>query len=172
MAANPEILRRLADSLHAKAGEIEGVKPTIGDPVVPGIPAGAVAIAPGKTRLDTTADIRDSIAALVGSGLTKRGVNKEIDSHAARILALLPRNEAQKLLTHIQVFNSNASGNPTQRLQRFYDINSSNPDTQALLQKVKAFGTGPITGLRESTDVANQQLAQGLSPTAPIVVTK
>lgn len=169
MAANPVILRNLGNFLHSRAGEIEGGKPA-GDPAVSGLPANTPVISPGKTPLDTTADIRDSINALVGSGLTKRGVNKDIDAEAARILTLLGRDAGQKLLTHIQVYNANASGNPTQRLTRFYDINSSNPDTQTLLQKVKSFGTGPITGFKESTNVANQQLAQGLSPTAPIVV--
>ncbi len=167
MAANPAILRKLGDFLHSRAGEIEGGPVT---PVVPGIPAGAAQIAPGKTPLDTTADLRDSINALVGSGLTKRGVNKDVDAEAARIMTLLGREQGQKLLTHIALFNGTASGNPTQRLTRFYDINSSHPGTQELLQKVKSFATGPITGFRESTNVANQQLAQGLSPTAPIVV--
>lgn len=176
MAANPAILRRLADSLHAKAGELDGTKPAVTGPVipvaqgVPGLPPGAAQIAPGKTPLDTTADLRDSINALVGSGLTKRGVNRDIDAEAARIMTILGRDAGQKLLTHIQVYNAQASGNPTQRLTRFYDVNSSHPGTQELLQKVKSFGTGPITGFKESTNVANQQLAQGLSPTAPIVV--
>lgn len=171
MAANPEILRNLGNFLHSRAGEIDGGPVT---PAVPGIPSGAAQIAPGKTPLDTTADIRDSINALVGSGLTKRGVNRDVDAEAARIMTLLGREQGQKLLTHIALFNGTASGNPTQRLTRFYDVNSSHPGTQEILQKVKSFGTGPITGFKESTNVANQQLAQGLSPTlgatAPIVV--
>lgn len=177
MAANPSILRNLGNFLHSRAGEIEGGKAAPVGPVIPviqpvaGLPPGAAQIAPGKTPLDTTADIRDSINALVGSGLTKRGVNRDVDAEAARIMTLLGREQGQKLLTHIALFNGTASGNPTQRLTRFYDVNSSHPGTQEILQKVKSFGTGPITGFKESTNVANQQLAQGLSPTAPIVVT-
>jgi hypothetical protein len=143
----------------------------IGGPVT-GIPAGGTNVATAKTPLDETANLRDSIGALVGSGYTGLNANTppEIRAHVTHILNAMPAKDAQNLLTHISIQNQTpgvAALNPTQRLQRFYDIRSSQPGTDALIQKVKAFGTGPIAAFSETPEVLNQQLA-----TAPVVVKK
>lgn len=144
----------------------------IGGGPVTGIPAGGKNVATDKTPLDQTAALRDSIGALVGSGYTSSNPNTppEIRAYVTHILNSMPAKDAQNLLTHISIQNQTpgvAALNPTQRLQRFYDIRSSQPTTDALIQKVKAFGSGPISAFSETPDVTNQQLA-----TAPVVVKK
>lgn len=146
--------------------------PAVGGPIV-GVPANAKPSGFQRTALDDNADIRDSIGILVGSGLTKRGVNKEVDAHATRILKMLGPAAGQKLLTHIKVYNSRpdlAGQNPTQRLTRFYDIQSGDPGVQGLISKAKAFGTGPIAAYSETPDITAQQFAG--APATPVVVRK
>ena len=133
------------------------------DPKLPG-----KAIGTDKTKLDETADLRDSISALVASGYTSlkpkgsAATSNDVKAHVTRILNTLPTKEAQNLLTHIAIYNQNpdiTNLNPTQKLQQFYDINSSNPQTNELLRKVKSFGSGPTSGFQESTEVLNKQLS-------------
>lgn len=161
MPANQSILAGLQQYVASKTG----------DPIK-GVPPAATTIATPKTTLDQTAALRDSIGALVGSGYTGTTANTspEIRAHVTNILNSMPVKDAQNLLTHITIQNQ-APGvtvlNPTQRLQRFYDIRSSVPQTDALIQKVKAFGSGPISAFSETPDVTNQQLAA-----APVIVKK
>lgn len=129
-------------------------------------------VSTNKTELDTLANLRDSISALVASGYTSlkgeggKSASDEIKAHVNNILYSMPQEEAQKLLTHIAVYNQNPNSvklNPLQRLQDFYDINSSNPQTNYLLKRIKAFGSGPISGFKESPELLNQQIASSVA---------
>lgn len=135
-----------------------------------GIPDNAKTVATDKSKLDDMLDLRDSISALVGSGYTPKATDPTVLAHRTRILNMMPAQEAQNLLTHIAIQNQQPGVqtlSPTQRLQRFYDIQSSIPATNMLLQKVKSLGTGPISAFSETPDGLNQQLAA-----APVVVKK
>lgn len=136
-------------------------KKGIGDPTT-GIPDSAKQIARNKTNIDDTVAMRDNIGALVGGGYTGKGTPQNLRGYVTAILNGMPAQDAQNLLTHIAIQNQTPGVsllNPTQRLQRFYDIRSSVPATDALIQKVKSLGTGPIAAFSETPDITNQQLA-------------
>ncbi len=124
---------------------------------------------PSKPGLDTTADIRDAVSALVGAGYTGKTADPELAAHRDFIIRTLPAGQGQNLLTHIAVQNQTNGFSimkPEQRISRFYDINSSVPATDDLLRKLKAFGTGPVTGFRDTQDVFSRKLAGDTNPIA------
>jgi len=114
------------------------------------------------TKLDDMAAIRDSISALAAAGYNGSKMSEGLRGHASRILGMLPADVAHKLLTHLALQGQREgteSLSPAARLQRFYDIESSDPATNAILQRAKAFGTGPMSAFRETPDIVSQQLA-------------
>jgi hypothetical protein len=134
----------------------------------PTMPA-AQTIAPNKTRLDDTADLRDSISVLLGKGYTANPGDEDMKAHQARVLALLGPAAGQQLLSHLQVFNQRPGMDklsPDERVQQLYSLGSQHPVVGPILNRVKSFGTGPTSGFRESVDVANQKL-QGTYKNAP-----
>lgn len=109
-------------------------------------------------------DVRDQIGILVGGGY--KGLHDEPSQMAfQRLSDLLGQKKAQDLTSHIIIQNSRPdfqTMKPEQRLGRFYDINSSNPGTNEVLQKMKGLGTGVIPGYTGSSYLQAQR-QQGIS---------
>lgn len=116
-------------------------------------------------KADTDADLRDSVAMLVGGGYTNLG-DDQSRAHFNQMASTLGTKKAQDLLLHIFLQNQRpgfAQMKPAERLQRFYDIPSSNAPTQETLDKLKAFGSGPQAGYSDSINLTNQtQQGNGL----------
>jgi len=125
-------------------------------------------ISPGRTPLDDTADVRDVLSGLVGKGMT--GLNDDDTRNGYyRLQQLVGPQQAQKLMTHMFVFNSRPDlkgAAPETRIKSFYDTPTSDPDISGTLGKVKSFGYGVLPGFRQSTSQLNQSLS---GQTAPIV---
>lgn len=123
-------------------------------------------IASKRTRgpIVDDADVRDQISILVGGGY--KGLHDETSQMAfQRLSDLLGQKKAQDLTSHIIIQNSRPdfqTMKPEQRLGRFYDINSSNPGTNEVLQKMKGLGTGVIPGYTGSSYLQAQR-QQGIS---------
>lgn len=121
-----------------------------------------------RTPADNDADLRDSVSLLVGGGFTDLK-DENARANFLRIRTILNDDQkAQNLLTHIFLQNQRPGWQqmkPEQRVSSFYDINSSDKGTSELLQKIKSFGTGPVSGYTDSVNEVNQQQqGQGLNP--------
>lgn len=115
------------------------------------------------------ANVRDSITALVGTGYNGTQQDDLTRGHVKLLLTTLPEGKAQNLLTHIALYNQRpdaASKSPVQKVQSFYDIIPTNPETNSIIQQAKNFSTGVMGGINSSPEIVNQQL------TAPIIAKK
>jgi len=64
----------------------------------------------------------------------------------------------QKLVTQALAFNQRrdvAGLSPERRVQSFYDLGSSDPETHAMLKKLGSLGYGPVAALNSSPDMLN-----------------
>lgn len=125
---------------------------------------GLVAATKRTTPIYKDSDVRDSIGVLVGGGYS--GLNDSASQmHYQRIVDLLGAKKAQDLVSHIIIQNHRPDFQkmaPAERLGRFYDINSSNPGTNEILQKMKGMGTGVIPAYT-GTAALESQRQQGMS---------
>jgi hypothetical protein len=111
-----------------------------------------------RSPMDQLADVRDSIMALVGGGKTKID-DDETRGHWANLVDKLGPQKAQSLMTHIILQNQRPEFQglkPQDRINAFYQINSSNPDVQPILEQTKSFGSGP--NLDSSFNISNIKL--------------
>lgn len=133
----------------------------IGDPK----PKDAAYYGKGRTPLDDTADIRDIVSAFVGRGYTNLA-DDDIKGGYARMTHLLGAPKAQKLMTQIFLHNQRPENQklPVEdRISRFYDAGSGDPETNQIISKSRQFGYGVLPGFRTSSYAINQGL-QGQSP--------
>lgn len=140
-----------------------------GDPRYP-LPGSKVAAKPKYGQADNTADIRDSITNLVGSGYTAMN-DDNARANYARLSNLVGQDKARKILDRIFLFNSRQQPNMNarDRVSQFYDSSVSNPDIEPIIKQAKTFGYGPLSGLNSSPDVVNMQLS-GRLPSQPLAV--
>lgn len=125
------------------------------DPITSG------AIEKSRGPLDNTADIRDSILALVGKGVSSLN-DEDSQGHFAKLSGILGQKQAQALVTHIILQNKRPEFqglSPRSRISKFYEIGSSNTGVSNILQTTKAFGSGPLAGFQDSGNVSNQKLS-------------
>jgi hypothetical protein len=114
---------------------------------------------------DQTADLRDSVSALVGGGY-KSLTDDDSKANFSRIASLIGIKNAQNLFLHISQQNQRPGWNamkPAERVSKFYDIPSSDPSTNGVLQNIKSFGSGPMAGYTDSVNYLNQ-IQQGNAP--------
>lgn len=127
-------------------------------------------ISQGRTPLDDTADVRDILSGIVGGGYT--GLSDDTArAKYTRLQALVGPDKAQKLMTHMFIFNQNPATQklPVEaRIKSFYDNPAGDADVSGVLGKVKSFGYGVLPGFRESTSFSNSQLAGQVPMTAVV----
>lgn len=114
-----------------------------------------------KTSLDTTADVRDALTAIVGRGYTGL-TDDEVRGHAAALRQAIGSAAGRKLVTHALLFNQRpdlARKSAEDRIRQFYSMPSSDPDISGFIQKAASFGEGPIAGMRSSGYVGNVLLS-------------
>lgn len=131
------------------------------DPITPiGLGRGITNMARQRTPADDTADLRDSLTALVGKGYT--GVSDDdAHGHFARLAGILGRDAAQKLMTHIFIYNQSPMAKGVglnEKINQFYNIGSRDSGINDVLQKVKQFGSGVIAGMNDSPEALNQEM--------------
>jgi hypothetical protein len=126
-----------------------------------------------RTPLDDTADLRDMINYLVGSGMVDFGKDEAARGHLSRMSGTLGQDATNKLALQAFLFNkqNNRPMSPEQRLSSFYASSSADPGTRALIERAKAFGSGPIAGLYSTPDVGVASVA-GRDVTASNNMTK
>lgn len=116
---------------------------------------------------DQTANLRDSLTALVGRGYTSV-TDDESRGHFSRLVATLGLPAAQRLMTHIAIYNQNPNQSRlplNEKVTQFYDIGSRDAEINSLLQKIKTFGSGVVSGLTDSPDYSNQILMNKVAET-------
>lgn len=112
------------------------------------------------TPLDAKADVRDLVSALVAGG--KVGISG--DDRAAvysRLQVLLGKDQATKLVNHINIFNqrSDVGGkNGDQLLTQFYDMGSNDPSVNKIITDSRNLGHGVIGAANDSHDTINQKV--------------
>lgn len=122
-----------------------------------------------KVPVKTDFDIRDKLAELVGSGNALSPDNKA--AIYGSLVASLGKDKANKLMDHAFIFNSRSDlkSLPLEdKLRRFYDIGSSDPDISNIITKSKSLGYGILPGLRQSSSALNQELTGALLPVAAL----
>jgi hypothetical protein len=118
---------------------------------------------PTNYRPEDLASIRDALTGLVGRQF------KDVSSDDARgayshLVSKLGQPMAQKLITHVMLFNQRPDmqgQSPEKRVQSFYSMGSNDPDIDGLLRTTGQFAQGPVAGMYDSPDT-NNQLAQGV----------
>lgn len=130
-----------------------------------GVPGkGLVAATKRTTPVYQDSDLRDNIGILVGGAY--KGLHDETSQLAfQRIKDLVGAKKAQDLVSHIIIQNNRPefqAMKPAERVQKFYDINSSVPDTNEILQKMRGMGTGVLPAYQQSTYLPAQR-QQGIS---------
>lgn len=124
-------------------------------------------IAPGKTPLDTTADIRDIISGMAGGGYTSLS-DSAAAANYSRLRTLLGDAKANKLMTHIFIQNQRpgAANMPVEaRVKSFYDLPVGDEEIAPIIGKAKNFGYGVLPGFRQSSSQLNQELSGAIQPT-------
>ena len=122
-----------------------------GDP-----PAGGTSTRPG---LDVRADIRDMLSGAVGKGWTNFS-DPEAQKHFARLTVLVGRQQAQSLMNHVFIYNQRPDvkgKSADQKLSQFYDMGSTNKDTNNIIKAAGSFGQGAVEGQNTSRDITNMQ---------------
>lgn len=133
-----------------------------GDPKKEGGLTEKVILSANKTPLDDTADLRDALSGIAGSGFVDLKDPKAIDGYT-KLQKILGPSQAQKLMTHAFIFNQKpelAGMAPEARVKAFYESPSGDADVTNVLGRVKSFGYGVLPGFRTSSNETNQQLAQ------------
>ena len=118
-----------------------------------------------RVPVKTDFDIRDKLAELVGSGNVLSPDNKM--AIYGSLVASLGKEKAAKLMDHAFIFNSrnDLQALPLEdKLRRFYDIGSSDPDVADIISKSKSLGYGVVPGLRQSSSSLNQELTGRIQP--------
>lgn len=118
-----------------------------------------------KVPVKTDFDIRDKLAELVGSGNALSPDNKM--AIYGSLVASLGKEKATKIMDHAYIFNSrnDLKSLPLEdKLRRFYDIGSSDPEISDVLGKSKSLGYGILPGLRQSSSALNQEITGRVRP--------
>ncbi len=111
-----------------------------------------------KTSVDKTADVRDLIAALVGTGEVG---GERSAAHYQALRGALGDDKAKKLYNYLMVYNQrpDMQGRSAEdRIKQLYEIPVSDQELGDLFKEVKSFGYGVVPGFRESANLTNQQL--------------
>lgn len=132
------------------------------DPITPiGLGKSIAMMSRQRTPFDDTADIRDSLTALVGKGYT--GVSDDdARGHFGRLTSILGRDAAQKLMTHIFIYNQTPTARGVglqEKINQFYNIGSRDSSINDILSRVNKFGSGVQSGLTDSPEIQNQELS-------------
>jgi len=112
-----------------------------------------------KVPVKSDFDIRDVLTGLVGSKNVLSPDDKA--SLYGSLVSSLGKDRATKLMNHAYIFNQRPdlqSLSLDDRLRRFYDIGSSDPEIADVLAKSKSLGYGVIPGVQTSPNVLNQRL--------------
>lgn len=113
-----------------------------------------------STQQDYDLDVRDIITDFVGKGKDLKGADQA--SLIARLGVVLGKPNAQKLVTHLFLFNNRddvKGKNVDQKLDSLYAIGSTDKYVNDLLAHTKSLAYGPHEGLQTSVDVINKELA-------------
>lgn len=108
----------------------------------------------GRTDLTDTLDIRDALSHAIAGGYTNFSDN-DIKANYAKIAQLIGPQKAQNLFIQAFEYNKRPGAkekSKEERLQNFYDIGSSDPDTKAVLSRIKNSSSDPIEGYRNSVN--------------------
>lgn len=115
-------------------------------------------------------DLRDYLANLVGFG--SKTMDKSTRNDYGRLVGMYGKPMADKIMNHVFIFNNRADiqkSGPADRLRAFYAIGSRDKELQALFNKAKAYGEGPVAGLNDSHNVGNAMLTgRWPYPPAPV----
>lgn len=117
-----------------------------------------------KGPISDDGDVRDQIGILVG-GNYKALYDETSQLAFQRIATILGPKKAQGLVSHIIIQNQRPDFQkmqPAERVQRFYDIPSSVPANNDILQRMKGISTGVLPGYQQSTYLPAQR-QQGIS---------
>lgn len=113
--------------------------------------------------------VRDALTGIVGKGLTDLK-DQNVKNNYSYLRFALGNSAAQKLITQAMVFNQRkdiTELSPDRRVQAFYGMGSSDPDTHSLIQRLGALGTGPVGGLNSSPDLLNMIASKRDTSTGP-----
>jgi hypothetical protein len=108
----------------------------------------------GRTPIDTNLDIRDALSHAIAGGYTSLS-DEDIKANFSHISGLVGSEKANKLFLQAFLFNqrsdvSNKKGED--RVQQFYDIGSSDPETKKTLLAIQNLGSGVREGYRNSVN--------------------
>ncbi len=120
-----------------------------------------------RTTIDDSADVRDLLSAIAGSG--KSGLGSDQQAVYNRLQVLLGADKARKVISHAYIFNQRPdmlAKTPMQRISAFYDMGSNDPDVDAIIKKTKGLGEGPLAGLNQTPNDLTQKVASGTSTRA------
>lgn len=127
----------------------------------PGDKAAPIVAKGTRTPADEDAAVRDSLSAIVGKGYT--GItDDDIKGRVQLLQGILGAPAAQKLISHALLFNQRPGMQKlgaADRVSQFYDMQHSDKEVNGLVQRLKAFGSGPVAGLNDSPDTGNMQLS-------------
>lgn len=141
------------------------VAPPTGDPSKP---ADQNMILSTRTPIQQNLDIRDHLAALIGTGNALKPDDKA--AIFGSLTSALGRDKAIKIMNHAYIFNQRPDvlKLPMEdKLKAFYTIGSNDPDVNQVMAKSKSLGYGALPGFRESSSSLNQQLI-GRVPETPV----
>lgn len=122
-----------------------------------------------KVPVKSDFDIRDKLAELIGSGNALTPDNKM--AIYGSLVSSLGKEKANKLMDHAFIFNSrnDLKALPLEdRLRRFYDVGSSDPEISEIIGKSKSLGYGVLPGFRQSASSLNQELSGAIQPVATL----
>jgi hypothetical protein len=117
-----------------------------------------------RTPFDDTADLRDSLTALVGKGYT--GVSDDdAKGYFGRLAGILGLDAAQKLMTHVFIYNQSPMAKGVglnEKINQFYNIGSRDSGVNDILSRINKFGSGVIAGMNDSPEITNQEMTNRL----------
>lgn len=105
--------------------------------------------------LDNAADIRDLLSGLVAAGKTGLQPSDRAAVYA-HLSTLLGKEQSQKLINHVLVFNERpdvVGKNTDQLLTQFYDMGSRDDSVNKIIQSTKNLGQGVVSGSYQSSNI-------------------
>jgi hypothetical protein len=108
----------------------------------------------GRTPIDTNLDIRDALSHAVAGGYTSLS-DQDIKANFSHISSLIGPEKTQNLFLQAFLFNQRADvkgKSGEDKIQSFYDIGSSDPETKKTLLAIQNLGAGVREGYRNSVN--------------------
>lgn len=126
-----------------------------------GTPVNTIPPVAGRGKLDELADVRDIIANFIGNQY-KNLADPNAGHDFAYLSSILGSSQAKQLMNQVIIFNQRDDVKKLgteDRMRQFYSMGSNNDQLNGLIKSIQNMGQGPISAMRESSNLGSKKLS-------------